>query len=167
MDKITIERIGLLHPKIRKEVLELYKKANNVLGKGVRLRFTHTLRTPEEQRKLFLQKPKVTNADAWESYHNYGLAFDIALLYDKNGDDVFEEVSWDMVRDGDSDKISDWLEVTRVLLGGGYTNGFIKNGKRWDFPHFQKVFGLDWKEMKIRIESGKYIEENGNKYITI
>lgn len=168
MDKLTLKKIDLLHPAIREEVRELYIKANNkVLGKGVRLRFTHTLRTPEEQHKLFLQRPKVTNADSWQSIHNYGLAFDIAILFDKDGDGNFEEISWDMKRDGDSDNIADWLEVTKVFTDAGYTNGFISNGKRWDFPHFQKDFGLKWKDMKKRLESGKYTTENGNKYIIL
>lgn len=124
MDKITFERIKTLHPKIRKEVETLYTKANNTLGKGVRLRFSYTTRTPEEQHKLFLQRPKVTNADSWQSIHNYSLAFDIVLMYDKDGDGNFEEVSWDMKRDGDKDGVADWLEVTKVFVSVGYTNGF-------------------------------------------
>ena len=83
IDKITIERIKTLHPKIRKEVSDMYNYVNEkLLGKGVRLRFAYTYRTPEEQDKLFKQKPKVTNAKAWQSIHNYGLALDIVLLYD-------------------------------------------------------------------------------------
>lgn len=167
MDKITFDRIESLHPKIREEVKRLYTVANNKLGKGVRLRLTQTFRTPEEQHKLFLQRPKVTSADSWQSIHNYGLAFDIALLYDKDGDGNFEEVSWDMKRDGDKDGIADWLEVTNVFVSAGYTNGFISNGKKWDFPHFQKDFGIGWREMKKRVETGKYKIENGRKYITI
>lgn len=166
MDKITFERIKTLHPKIRTEVEALYTKANNVLGKGVRLRFSYTTRTPEEQHKLFLQRPKVTNADSWQSIHNYSLAFDIVLLYDKDGDGNFEEVSWDMQRDGDKDGIADWLEITKVFVSAGYTNGFITNGKKWDFPHFQRDFGLSWQKMKSKIDIGQYTTEiiNGYKY---
>lgn len=171
MDTITIERIKTLHPKIRQEVLDLYDKANNKLGKGVRLRFSYTFRTPEEQHKIFLQRPKVSNADSWQSIHNYGFAFDIVLLYDKDGDGKFEEVSWDMKRDGDKDGIPDWLEITKTFLEGGYTNGFITNGKKWDFPHFQKDFGLSWRQMKAKIDAGQYTTENiagyNYKYIKI
>lgn len=166
MDNITLERIKLCHPKIRLELTELYKKANNLLGKGVRLRFSHTFRTPEEQDALFLQKPKVTNSKAWQSIHNYGLAFDICLLYDKDGDGNFEEVSWNMKRDGDNDGIPDWLEVSQVFIKAGYTNGFISNGKKWDFPHFQKDFGLKWRNMKDKIDRKDYKSEviNGKTY---
>jgi peptidoglycan L-alanyl-D-glutamate endopeptidase CwlK len=87
-DNLTIERIKKAHPKLRDELEQLYLECNNtVLGKGVRLRFSHVLRTLEEQEELFAKgrtKPgkKVTNAKPGQSYHNYGLAFDIVLLYD-------------------------------------------------------------------------------------
>ena len=171
MDQISLTRINTLHPKIRKEVLELYTKANNLeLGKGVRLRLSYTFRTHEEQDNLFAQgrtKPgkKVTNAKGGQSIHNFGLALDIVLMYDKDGDGKFEEVSWDTKRDGDKDGISDWLEVTKVFLDAGFTNGFISNGKKWDYPHFQKTFGLNWRQMKAKIDAGEYTEEvqNGKK----
>jgi len=87
MDKITLERIATLHPKIRKEVLEAYTFINNkLLGKGVRLRFAYTTRTIEEQDELYAQGRtklfdskgkrlgKVTNAKGGQSIHNYHLA---------------------------------------------------------------------------------------------
>jgi peptidoglycan L-alanyl-D-glutamate endopeptidase CwlK len=170
MDQISLERIKTLHPKIRKEVLELYTKANNLeLGKGVRLRFSYTTRTNEEQNKLYSQGRttkgiKVTNAKGGQSIHNYSLAFDIVLMYDKDGDGKFEEVSWDTKRDGDKDGISDWLEVTKVFTSAGYTNGFITNGKKWDLPHFQRDFGLSWKQMKSKIDKNDYVTETINGY---
>ena len=169
MDQITIERIKTLHPKIRQEVLELYTKVNNQLGKGVRLRFSYTTRTFEEQDKLYAQGRnikgnKVTNAKGGQSIHNYFLAFDIVLMYDKDGDGKFEEVSWDTKRDGDKDGISDWLEVTKVFTSAGYTNGFITNGKKWDLPHFQRDFGLSWQKMKTKIDKKEYDSEKINGY---
>lgn len=165
MDELTIKRISESHPKIRTILLQKYNEANNKLGKGCRLRFSYVYRSPEEQDKIFLQKPKVTNAKAWQSIHQYGLAFDIVLLYDKDGDGKFEEVSWDMKRDQDKDGISDWIEVTKVFIDAGFTNGFLSNGKKWDFPHFQKDFGLNWRQMKAKIDAGQYKEEvqNGKK----
>ena len=171
MDQITITRIKTLHPKIREEVLNLYEKINKLeLGKGVRLRFSYTFRTFEEQDSLYSQgrtKPgnKVTNAKGGQSIHNYGLAFDIVMLYDKDGDGNFEEVSWDVKRDGDKDGIADWLEVTKVFTQAGFTNGFITNGKKWDLPHFQMDFGLNWRQMKAKIDNKEYTEQiqNGKK----
>jgi hypothetical protein len=56
MDKLTLQRISTLHPKIRQRVLDAYIYSNNkLLGKGVRLRFAYTTRTNEEQNELFAQ----------------------------------------------------------------------------------------------------------------
>lgn len=176
MDKLTQDRIREAHPKIREELLNLYIKANNKLGKGCRLRFSYVYRSPEEQDALYAQGrtkkgAKVTNAKAWQSTHNFSLAFDVVIMYDKDGDGKFEEVSWDTKRDGDKDGIADWLEITKVFTEAGYTNGFISNGKKWDLPHFQQTFGLNWRQMKAKIDRGEYTEEvqNGKKikYIKI
>lgn len=167
MDQITIERIALAHPKIRKQLLQDYKDANNLLGKYVRLRFAYVYRSPEEQHKLFLKRPKVTNSDSWQSIHQYLLAFDIVLLLDKDKNGTFEAITYDMIKDFDLDKTPDWKEVTQLFLSRGYTNGFISNGKKWDYPHFQKDFGLNWRQMKAKIDSGDYFVENGIKYINL
>ena len=171
MDNLSLNRINEAHPKIRPLLLQKYKEANNKLGKGCRLRFSYVYRSPEEQEELFKKRPVVTKARAWQSIHNYSLAFDVVLLYDKDGDGKFEEVSWDMKRDEDKDGIADWLEVTKVFTEAGFTNGFISNGKKWDFPHFQMDFGLTWRQMKAKIDKGDFKEEvqNGKriKYINL
>jgi len=165
MDAITIERIKQAHPKIREQLLSDYKQANNLLGKNVRLRFSYVYRSPKLQHEIFLQRPRVTKADAWQSIHNYGLAFDIVLLIDKDNNGTFETVSWDMLKDFDLDNNPDWKEVTNFFLSKGYTNGFISNGKKWDFPHFQKDFGYKWNQLKNLIDNGDIIEdENGITY---
>ncbi len=84
MDKLTIDRIESAHPVIREELRDFYIECNNKLPKGVRLRFAYVYRSPAEQNALYLKKPKVTNAKAFQSIHNYGLAFDIVILRDKD-----------------------------------------------------------------------------------
>ena len=158
MDKLTLDRIDTAHPKIRERVRKAYTEANSALGKGCRLRFSYVIRTFAEQTELFKKRPKVTNAQAGQSFHNYGLAFDIVLLYDKNLDGNFEEVSWDMKRDDDRDGLSDWLEVTRVLLAAGFTNGFLQNGKKWDFPHFQDNLGYTWQQLLKKYNAKDFIK---------
>lgn len=79
VDKITLDRIKLLHPSLIAETEEIYKEICKALTANVICRFTHTLRTFSEQDALFAQgrtKPGkiVTNAKAGLSYHNYGLA---------------------------------------------------------------------------------------------
>ena len=154
-DNLTIDRIYKSHPKIKEELLSLYLQCNNMLPKNVRLRFSYVFRSPEEQHALFLKRPKVTNADSWQSIHNYGLAFDIVLLYDKNNDGTFETASWD------NDK--NWQMVVAFFKSKGYEwGGDWKKFK--DAPHFQKDFGFDWKTLKQRVDKGITIVENGITY---
>ena len=155
MDKITLERIKKAHPKLRDDLLSLYTQCNNLLPKGVRLRFAYVFRSPEEQHALFLQRPKVTNADSWQSIHNYGLAFDIVILYDKNLDGTFEIASWD-----DNEH---WQTVVKFFKSKGWEWG--GDWKKFvDKPHFQKTYGFDWKVLKQRIDKGITIIDNGITY---
>ena len=169
MDKLTLKRIKEAHPILRDRLKKDYLYCNNkLLGRGVRLRFAWVFRTPEEQRALYDKKPKVTNAKEWQSIHNYGLAFDIVLLYDNDGDGRFEEASWDMTRDGDFDGIADWVEVIKLFKSRGYEWGGNWNSIR-DYPHFQQTFGYDWRYLKKEYEKGNtFIDKETNiKYVNI
>lgn len=164
MDAITLERIKQAHPRIREMLHGQYIEANNLLGKNVRLRFAYVYRSPQEQHSLFLQRPKVTNADSWQSIHNYGLAFDIVLLVDKDGNGTFETASWDTKKDFDKDLQYDWMEIVNYFKSKGW-----KWGGDWkkfpDAPHFQYDFGFDWKTLKARIDKKTIIvDENGIVY---
>jgi peptidoglycan L-alanyl-D-glutamate endopeptidase CwlK len=163
MDLLTIERIKTAHPKLRDELLSQYKEANNLLGKGSRLRFAYVYRTPEEQNALFNKRPKVTNAKAWQSIHNYGLAFDIVILYDNDKNGSFEQASWSLIKDYDKDSIADWMEIVNYFKSKGWEwGGDWKSFK--DAPHFQKTYGYSWRALKPLIDSGKVIKENGLIY---
>lgn len=171
MDLITLERIKLLHPKVRFEVTEAYKHINaKLLGKNVRLRFSSTLRTIDEQDKLYAQGRTdvfdnrgkrlgiVTNAKGGESIHNYGLAFDIVLLQDKNNDGIFEAASWDIKADNDGDGMSDWLEAATYFKSLGWIWG--GDWKAFpDSPHFEKTFGHGWKFLKKKYDEGDVFTE--------
>ncbi len=160
MDKLTLERINTAHPLIREKLLKDYTDANNLLGKGIRLRFSYVYRSHEEQNKLYLKKPKVTNAKGGQSIHNYGLAFDIVLLYDNDGNGTFEEASWSMIKDFDKDSIADWMEVTNLLKSRGWEwGGDWKSFK--DAPHFQikKSNGKSW-NWKELVNLPKFTDNN-------
>lgn len=165
MDNVTQQRIQLLHPKLRNEVTFLVNQANAALTKHSEMRITHTLRTFEEQAALYAQgrtKPgkKVTNAKAGQSYHNYGLALDFCLLINDT------QVSWDLKRDWDGDKIADWMEVVKIFRNAGWEWG--GTWKFQDNPHFQKTFGLNWREYLSRYNSNNVITDaNGIKYVNI
>lgn len=162
-DKISIERIKTAHPKLREELEKIYHEANNKLGKA-RLRFAYVLRTFAEQDELYKigrsKKGKVvTNATGGQSLHNYGLAVDIVLLIDKNGDGVFETASWDTKADWDKDNIADWVEVVKVFEKYGWEwGGSWKTFK--DLPHFQKTFGYKWQQLKI-LHAAKKVDSEG------
>lgn len=176
MDKITLDRIATLHPKIRQKVLDAYTYANNkLLGKGVRLRFAYTTRTIEEQNELYAQGRtklydstgkrlgKVTQAKGGESIHNYHLAFDIVLLLDKDGDGKFESATYEML-DFDKDGKSDWIEVVEYFKSKGFTWG--GDWKFKDKPHFEMTFGYTWRTLKMKYDNGKTFTEtiNGKTY---
>lgn len=156
MDAITINRIDKAHPRVKELLLNQYKEINRRLPKHVRLRFSHVYRSPEQQDELFKQRPKVTNAKGWQSIHNYGLAFDVVILYDKDRNGTFETASWD-VND------VNFLAVVNYFKSKGWEwGGDFKTFK--DAPHFQMTFGHTAKSLKALIDAGKFIEHSGIKY---
>jgi peptidoglycan L-alanyl-D-glutamate endopeptidase CwlK len=162
-DQKTIERIQLLHPKLRDEALEMYDEIVDALTGSAACRFAYTLRTFAEQDVLYAQgrsKPGkvVTNAKGGQSYHNYGLAIDIVLLVDKDKNGSFETASWDVKTDFDKDAKADWMEVVQIFKRYGY-----EWGGEWKFkddPHFQKSFGKSIYELKALHTAGK-VDKNG------
>lgn len=137
-DQITIDRIILLHPSIREDVKNWYLEINKRLPKGIRLRFTHTYRSIEEQNKLYNQRPKVTNAKGGQSIHNYGLAFDIVILLDKDNNGTFETASFTV------DKY--WMQVVEYFKSKGFDwGGDWKSLK--DYPHFE-LRGYKWQDLQ-------------------
>lgn len=177
MDKTTLKRIKLLHPALRQEVHDAYLFVNGkLLGRGVRLRFAFTLRSWKLQNKLYAQGRtkfwdkrgnrlgKITNARGGQSYHNYGLAFDIVLLLDKNRDGIFETASWNTVADYDKDGIADWMEVVNYFKSIGWIWGGDWRSFK-DKPHLQKTFGYHWRDLLKKYKVKDFI--NGTNYVTL
>lgn len=152
-DKVTLERIKKLHPKLKEEALTIYKEAAEKLKGRAILRFSHTLRTFAEQDALYAKKPPVTKAKGGQSYHNYGLAIDIVLLVDKDKNGTFESASWESNADFDGDGKADWMEVVEVFKKYGW-----EWGGDWakfpDKPHFQKTFGYTTKQLLEKSKNG-------------
>lgn len=150
MDKISVARIALLHPKIKDEVLFLFEQAQKRIPNAI-IRVTRTLSSFEEQNKLYAQGrtikglPIVTHARGGESYHNYGLALDFCLI--KEGKSIF-----DPVVDFDKDGISDWMEFVLIFKQAGYEWGGDWRFK--DLPHFQKTFGYSTRQL-LQISKNK------------
>lgn len=156
MDKITLERIELLHPKLRAEAKKIYEEICAALKGRAICRFAYTLRTFAEQDALFNQKPQVTKARAGKSYHNYGLAIDIVLLVDKDKNGSFESASWETNVDFDGDGKADWQEVVLIFKQYGWTWG--GDWKAFpDTPHFEKSFGYSVNDLLEKYNSKKVI----------
>jgi peptidoglycan L-alanyl-D-glutamate endopeptidase CwlK len=166
MDPVTLERIKLLHPKVREEALEIYHEISQALtGKAI-CRFSFTLRTIAEQNKLFAQGRSivgkiVTKARGGHSYHNYGLAIDIVLIKDTNGDGNYDKAVWDTKTDFDGDGKSDWMEVVQIFKEYGWQWG--GDWKFYDAPHFQKTFGYSVRQLLAMHKAGN----TKNGYVNI
>lgn len=147
MDQITIARIALLHPKLRIEATNIYQECVKALTGKYTLRFSQTLRSHEEQQKLYNQgrtQPGkiVTWAKAGQSYHNYGLAIDICLITKD-----FKNISWNINQDSDKDTIADWIECVNVFEKYNWEWGGRWKYPKTDNPHFQKTYNKSTKEL--------------------
>lgn len=157
-DAISFERAKLLHPAIRNEVIATLTAIEAAkFPPNISIRIVQGLRTFEEQDALFLKKPKVTNSKGGQSYHNYGLAIDFALLIDG-------KLTWDIKVDNDKDGEADWMEVVDSFEGLNYTWGGRFHSIT-DNPHLEKTFGLNWRAMLAKYNAGDFI--SGTKYINI
>lgn len=168
MDKITLERIQTLHPRLRDEAAAIYDEICKALKGRAICRFAYTLRTFAEQDALFAQgrtKPgkKVTNAKGGQSYHNYGLAVDIVLLVDHDGNGTYETASWETNVDFDGDGRADWQEVVAIFKRYGWEWG--GDWKFTDMPHFQKTLGASVQQLLNAYNSKKLIP--GTNYVQL
>jgi len=167
-DSISIIRVNSLHPKIRQEVHDLIEKVEAKMP-GCAVRIVQGYRTFAEQDALYAQGRTtkgnvVTNSKAGQSYHNFGLAIDFALLYDKDNNGTYETMSWDLLKDFDKDGEADWMEVVDTFEDahydwGGHWSSFKDN------PHLEKRFGLHWKQLLAKYNAKDFIP--GTNYINI
>lgn len=143
IDISTQNKIMLLHPLLRSKATEFIIKAKNL---GYELRITSSLRTWAEQTKLYNQGRTtsgniVTNAKAGESYHNYGLAFDVVPI--ENGQINWNSKNWD--------KIGAIGKSVGFFWGGDFKTIIDK-------PHFQMTFGKSTDYLKkLYLQTGNYV----------
>jgi peptidoglycan L-alanyl-D-glutamate endopeptidase CwlK len=129
-----------LHPLVADKAKQLVELA---AAEGIEILVTSTLRTFEEQADLFAigrTKPGdiVTNAKAGESWHNFGLAFDVVPLV--NGKAIFDSPFWN--------RIGDLGKQVGLFWGGDF-----KSFK--DKPHFEFHPELTLAEANQRRESNQ------------
>lgn len=124
-----------VHPLVATKARQLIERAYR---EGINVIITQGLRTVEEQNELYAQgrtKPGkiVTNAKGGYSYHNFGLAFDFAILKDDGS------VSWNV--DGKWKRVGAIGKSLGLEWGGDW-----KDFK--DYPHFQYTFGLSLADLR-------------------
>lgn len=176
-DQITLQRIQLLHPKLRDEVSHMYRSqiVPALSGRAI-CRFAYTLRTFAEQDALYAQGRTrlfdangrrlgvVTKAKGGQSIHNYGLALDIVLLVDRDRNGTFESASWEDTVDFDRDGRADWMEVVQILKRNGWVwGGDWKTFK--DKPHFEKSFEHTWRTLLAKHQAKDFIP--GTTYVNL
>lgn len=136
-----MSKLDGLHPDLRAKAEQLKAICK---AAGLDIVFTQGLRSMAEQEAIYAQGrtkpgPIVSHAKPGQSYHNYGLAFDIAIVKDGR-------VTWDDKVDVDEDDVPDYVEVGEI----GEQLGMEWGGrwKRQDLPHFQLSFGLSIQDLQ-------------------
>ena len=160
MDRLTLERIALLHPKVREEARAIYAEICDALKGRAMCRFAFTLRTIAEQDALYAQgrtRPgkRVTNARGGMSLHNYGLAIDIVLIVDTDGNGSYDSANYSNSIDFDGDGQADWMEVVTIFKQHGWAWG--GDWKFVDTPHFEKTFGHSVRDLLALHRAGKTV----------
>lgn len=143
IDISSQNKILLLHPAIRSKATEFLIKSQSL---GYPLRITSSLRTFEEQTKLYNQGRTtegkiITNAKAGQSYHNYGLAFDVVPI--ENGQINWNSKNWDKIGQIGKSIGFEWGGDFKTIV---------------DKPHFQKSFGKSTVILKrLYDKTGNYV----------
>lgn len=135
-DRFTDQRIRHLDGRIQGPATNFINRVHNELG--INLRVVQGLRTIQEQNDLYAQgrtRPGliVTRARGGQSFHNFGLAIDVAIV-NPNG-----ALNWNSV----SPQV---VEIARQegFEWGGSWQGFP------DRPHFQMTFGETLEHLRER-----------------
>lgn len=143
-DERTEKNIATLHTKLQEKAREFMALAVPAMAvHGLAVRIISGTRTYAEQTALYAKGrttkgPKVTNARAGYSNHNFGFSFDVGLFKDK-------------AYLGSSPKYAE--------LGPIGESVGLEWGGRWksfkDEPHFEYPHGLSMSQLRARYEAGK------------
>lgn len=163
LEKITLDKIESLHPKIKDEVKTLLEQAETEISSNYKIRIVQAYRSKVYQDALYAQGrtkpgPIVTQAKGGSSFHNYGLAIDICFLI-KQVDGTFkydEKKSWIFG--------PEFNKIKKIFKDNGYTWGGDWKTKK-DAPHFEKGFGLTWRDLFKKYSKKDFI--SGTEYVNI
>jgi hypothetical protein len=144
----SLNKLQQLHPKIREAAIQVYNESVKATPEGVHPIITQTFRSFEESDAIYAQgrtKPGsiVSNSKAGQSYHNYGLAIDFAVLI--NG-----KMVW--VTD------ANWMIVVNTFKKYGFTWGGDFAGSFKDYPHLENKLGHNWRDLLVLYNNKDFIE---------
>ena len=143
------EKIKTLHPEIRNATSSML---TNLKKDNVNVEISLATRTYEEQDRLYSkgrnekgeiidESKVVTYAKGGQSYHNFGLAFDVEV-YNENGTKNWNKQS----------------EAWQKVINEGKKQGFVA-GAEWndfpDLPHFENSFGNTQSALRYNIQNNK------------
>lgn len=152
----SVDQINTLHPKLRAIALQAYNEAVQATPVGVHPIITQGYRTFEESDKLYQQGRTtpgeiVSNAKAGQSWHNYALAIDFALIV--NGKTIWDQNN------------PHWMTVVDTFKRHGFTWGGDFAGSFKDYPHLEQKFGHTLSELLAKHNAGDFID--GTTYVNI
>lgn len=154
MDSRSLTALNTLHPKFRPVAIAAWTEAQAAMPNNVQIIVVQGLRSMDESDKLYAQGrtapgPIVTNAPGGSSYHNYGLAFDFAMITNGKDDDVVGP---------------NWLKVVHIMESHGMTWGGTFPSIV-DNPHFENRYGYNWRTLLQKYNAKSFIP--GTSYIEI
>lgn len=153
-DTYTEKRVAQLHPKVKEDFINFINDAEAALG--ITIRITQGLRPFAEQAALYAQGRTVfvdskgrklgivTNAKPGQSFHQYGLAVDLAIMVDG-------KVDWNF----DYSKLKPFAAKYGISWGGDW-----KSFK--DRPHFEKGLGHTWRTLLAKYNKKDFIDQYVN-----
>lgn len=154
MDARSLSNLTTLHPKFRPSAIEAWTAAQAAMPPNVQIIVVQGLRTFFQSDMLYAQGrttsgPVVTDAPAGESFHNYGVAFDFAMVTNGKDDYVVGP---------------NWMKVVEIMKKHG-----MEWGGDWksiqDNPHFQNRYGFTWEQLLAKHNAGDFVP--GTSFVNI
>lgn len=165
MDSRSLDTLTTLHPKLWATAITAWNSAQMEMPPNVQIIAIEGLRSFQRSDDLYAigrtvkgegvsdalpMGRTVTKAKAGQSYHNYGLAFDMTMI--TNGKDDYTVGP-------------NWMKVVEIMTRYGFTWGGNFPDGQHDNPHFEKTFGYNWRDLLKLHQDGKFIP--GTTYVQI
>ncbi|WP_295669548.1 M15 family metallopeptidase [uncultured Mucilaginibacter sp.] len=154
MDIRSLNALTTLHPKFRPSAIAAWTEAQAKMPANVQIIVIQGLRTFQQSNADYAQGRTapgeiITKAPAGESYHNYGLAFDFAMVTNGKDDYVVGP---------------HWMQVVSIMEKYGVTWGGNFSGLK-DSPHFENKYGHNWRDLLAKHNAGDFIP--GTTFVNI